>query len=163
MRRQQLQDLPYEQRQRVALLQQRAKQMADAQDRLRKKYRAIAEEHTPKWALWISRNIPPRWYIKAFHVMADNMPPQRLMYWIVTMQLPRLVVLAIFVFFKLPLMILAVIICSIFLKPFDWLRKWMADLGLQSRLYELSKFEIQLVVKKRFGFGKEVARITERM
>ena len=164
MRRMQLSELSYEERKKAMMMQQHAKRMHEAHERLRKKYVEIAEKHTPAWAKWISKNVPPKWFIQFFKTIAENMPPRVFMQWLATKRMPHIATLSIFLFFKVPLMLIACVISFIFLWPFQQIRTFFADFGLSAKCYEVDLWEQQLVVKK---WGRELphpdGRITERL
>jgi hypothetical protein len=97
------------------------------------------------------------------------------MNWIAQVRMPHIATFAIFYFFKVPLMMVAALVCWVFLKPFQLLREWMADFSLSADCFEVDMWTQQLVVTK-LGFGdkskdkawyvlkkREIARITEKL
>lgn len=145
-------------------------------DKFRKRYEEYVVKNAPRWALWVAKRVPPKWYERMFFVFADNMPPKRLMEWVSNIKMPKAFTLLIFIFFKMPMMVIAIVVCSVFLKPLIWLKETMTDFGISARAYRDINTSSLVLIIKQWKFGdrgvdpdwylfknREVARFEERI
>jgi hypothetical protein len=138
-----------EQHNKEMLARQYTTRMNAVQGKIRALWLSIIKEHTSPKALWISKNIPPSWYIKSMYFVLMSLPNMFRVF-LVNHSVPNILVSIV----CLPISLSTLMLSLLFLRPFIMFRGYMGHFGLQLRINKIDKFAVQHVVYK---WGKVIS------